>query len=179
MPAETADAIFHNGHVWAGRHEPFASAVAVAGARVAAVGATKDVMNLRGAGTRLVDLDGRMLVPGFIDAHAHIWKIGHLLTTLLDLRAVDSLAMLGDRLRERTRTLRAGGWLQGRGYNEARFAEGRGPTRDDLDAIVNDRPVVLMRTCAHIVVCNTRALEHAGIDANTPAPPGGEIDRDS
>src|SRR5262245_81970 len=129
MPAETADTIFHNGHIWAGRDEPAASAAAVAGTRIAAVGAVRDVMNLRGAGTRIVDLDGRMLVPGFIDAHAHIWKIGHLLTTLLDLRQVASLADLVDRVRDRARRLPAGGWLQGRGYNEARFAEGRGPTR--------------------------------------------------
>ena len=174
----TAETILRNGSIWAGASCPHATALAISGARITAVGDTDDVMNLRGAGTRVVDLDGRMLVPGFIDAHAHIWKIGHLLTTLLDLRAVDGLVNLGVRLRERADRLPPGGWLQGRGYNEARFAEGRGPTRDDLDAIVNDRPVVLMRTCAHIVVCNTRALQEAGIDENTPAPPGGEIDRD-
>ena len=125
----------------------------------------------------MVDLAGQTLVPGFVDAHAHIWKIGHLLTTLLDVRGATSLADVAARLRAHAGRFPPGAWLQGRGYNEARFADGRPPTRADLDAAVSDRPVVLMRTCAHIVVCNSRALERAGIGRDTAAPPGGEIDR--
>jgi predicted amidohydrolase YtcJ len=126
----------------------------------------------------MVDLGGQTLVPGFCDAHAHVWKIGHLLTTLLDLRRVNSLAALGARLRDRAARVPPGTWIQGRGYNEARFAEGRGPTRQDLDAIFADRPIALMRTCAHIIVCNSIALERAGITRDTAPPPDGEIDRD-
>ena len=79
----------------------------------------------------MIDLAGQTLLPGFVDAHAHIWKIGHLLTTLLDVRRVDSLAALAARLRDHAGRLPPGAWLQGRGYNEARFADRRAPTRAD------------------------------------------------
>jgi hypothetical protein len=178
MPLHKADTLFENGRVWAGRGRPPADALAVAGGRVLAVGEPHELDAVAGPATRRIDLAGATLVPGFIDAHAHLWKIGHLLTTLLDLRRVDGVASLREMLRARAATLPEGGWLYGRGYNEARFAEGRGPTRGDLDAIVRDRPVVLMRTCAHIIACNSAALERAGIGGDTPAPAGGEIDRD-
>ena len=179
MHPDAAETIFHNGVVWAGRHERAgANTVAVAGGRIVAVGASDDVMGLRHAGTRLVDLHGQTLIPGFVDAHAHIWKIGHLLTTLLDVRGAVSVADIAARMRACAGRFPPGAWLQGRGYNEARFPDGRPPTRADLDAAISDRPVVLMRTCAHIVVCNSRALEQAGVTRGTPAPPGGEIDRD-
>ena len=174
------DTLFVNGTLWTGAGERQGqTALAVAGARIVAVGTDDDVLNLRRPGTRVVDLAGQTLLPGFVDAHAHIWKIGHLLTTLLDLRGAGSLADLGARIRAKAAALPAGAWLHGRGYNEARFPEGRGPTRRDLDAIVADRPVVLMRTCAHIVACNSRALEAAGIGRDTLPPPGGEIERDA
>jgi predicted amidohydrolase YtcJ len=177
MRANRADAIFRNGDIWTGAQAPPQRAIAVAKGRIVAVGDADEVMNLRQCDTRLVDLEGQTLIPGFVDAHAHIWKIGHLLTTLIDLRHVESVAELGQRLRDEARRLPAGAWLRGRGYNEARFTEGRAPTRADLDALISDRPIVLMRTCAHIVVCNSLALERAGIDRNTRAPAGGEIDR--
>lgn len=178
MRAHTAETIFHNGVLWTGRGgRPGVTALAVSGRRIVAVGAGHDVLALRGPGTRMVDLAGQTLIPGLVDAHAHIWKIGHLLTTLLDVRGVDSLAGLAAPLRDRAGRLAPGAWLQGRGYNEARFPDRRPPTRVDLDAIIGDRPLVLMRTCAHIVVCNSVALERAGITRNTAPPPGGEIDR--
>lgn len=174
-----AERIFAGGVVWTRRGDPPATALAVGGDRILAVGTDDDILNLRGPATRLVDLGGRAIVPGFVDAHAHVWKIGHLLTTLLDVRGAGSLADLGARLAARAAALPPGAWVHGRGYNEARFPEGRGPTRADLDEVVPDRPAVLMRTCAHIVACNTRALEAAGIGPDTPAPAGGEIDRDA
>ena len=174
----TADTILRDGHVWTGLGQPRATALAIRDGRIVAVGERDQVMHLAGPRTQMVGLAGQTVVPGFVDAHAHVWKIGHLLTTLLDLRAADGVAWLADRLRDHSQRLPRGMWLHGRGYNEARFPGGRGPTRADLDAIVSDRPVVLMRTCAHIVVCNTVALAAAGIDRYTPSPPGGEIERD-
>jgi predicted amidohydrolase YtcJ len=174
-PAET---ILHRGALWAGRGAPTGlTALAIRDGRIVAVGSDDEVLNLRGPATRVRDLGGQTVVPGFVDAHAHVWKIGHLLTTLLDLRHTAGLADLAGRLRAQSSHLAPGEWLQGRGYNEAEFAEGRGPTRTDLDAFVPDRPVVLMRTCAHIAVCNSRALDVAGIGRDTAPPPGGEIDR--
>ena len=83
----TADTIFLRATLWSGGAVvPGATALAVAGGRIVAVGRDADVAALRGAHTRVVDAAGATLLPGFVDAHAHIWKIGHLLTTLLDLR---------------------------------------------------------------------------------------------
>lgn len=175
-----ANTIFRNGLLWTGLGgRTDATALAVDGDRIVAVGTDDDVMNLRGSGTRVIDLEGQTLLPGFVDAHAHIWKIGHLLTTLLDVRGAESLVDLVARVRRQAARLPEGAWLYGRGYNEARFPEGRGPTRHDLDAIAADRPLVLMRTCAHIIACNSRALERAGITRDTASPPGGEIERDA
>jgi hypothetical protein len=178
MHAGTAETIFHRGVLWTGRGRPEgATALAVASGRITAVGSGDDVLALRGPGTALVDLAGQTLIPGFVDAHAHIWKIGHLLTSLLDVRGASSLDGLAEQVRERARGLAPGAWLQGRGYNEAKFPEGRPPTRKDLDAIIGDRPVVLTRTCGHIMVCNSAALQRAGVTRNSEPPPGGRIDR--
>lgn len=176
----TADTIFLRATLWSGGAVvPGATALAVAGGRIVAVGRDADVAPLRGAHTRVVDAAGATLLPGFVDAHAHIWKIGHLLTTLLDLRDSQSLDDLGARVRSRAARLPRGAWLYGRGFNETRFPERRVPTRDDLDAVAPDRPVVLMRTCAHIIVCNSAALQLAGLDDATADPPGGELGRDA
>lgn len=156
---------------------PVADAFAVRSGRIVAVGSNDDVGALGDARTRRVSLGGASVVPGLIDAHAHVWKIGHLLTSLVDLRAVRSLAELGARLREADARLPASAWLLGRGYNEAALAEGRGPTRHDLDAAVPDRPVMLTRACGHIVALNGPALARCGITRETRPPSGGEIDR--
>ena len=178
MRTDRAETIFRNGVLWTAIDGPRdATALAVAGGRITAVGANDDVLALRGPDTNVIDLAGETLIPGFVDAHAHIWKIGHMLTTLLDVRGAVSLGDVATRLRTHAGRFPRATWLQGRGYNEARFSDGRAPMRADLDAAVSDRPVVLMRTCAHIVVCNRRALEEAGIGRDTAAPAGGEIDR--
>ena len=117
-------------------------------------------------------------MPGFIDAHAHIWKIGHLLTTMLDLRGVDSVEAIVARVAAFRARRPAGSWILGRGYNEATMAEGRAPTRHDLDRAAPDQPVVLTRTCGHIYAVNSAALAAAGITAATAPPVGGEIGRD-
>ena len=100
MGVTSAETIFRNGVLWTGRDGPEgATALAVAAGRIVAVGSDHDVLNLRGSDTRVVDLGGQTLLPGFVDAHAHIWKIGHLLTTLLDVRGAGSLADLAVRLK--------------------------------------------------------------------------------
>ena len=116
---------------------------------------------------------GEVVFPGFHDAHVHIWKIGQLLTDLVDLRQVDSLDALVRLLQERDRALPPGAWLLGRGWNEATL--GGVPNRAFLDAAVPGRPVLLTRTCAHIHALNTQALAVAGIGPYTVSPPGGEV----
>ncbi len=157
---------------------PRAEALAVEDGRIVAVGRREDVVPLAGAGTERIDLEGGALLPGFHDAHVHVWKVGQLLGSILDLRATSSLDELKDALRRRDRELEEGTWLVGRGYNEARMKEGRQPTRANLDQAVPDRPVALTRTCGHMMVVNSRAIALARVDRNTPVPDGGAVVRD-
>jgi predicted amidohydrolase YtcJ len=173
------DALLFNGNVLTMEPAARAGAVAFQNGRIAAVGDTKALLAEAGPRTTLYDLEGRTVVPGFIDAHAHIWKIGHLLTSMLDLRRVPSIQDLCAAVHQRDAKLPPGDWLQGRGFNEAALAEHRRPTRADLDHAVPSRPVVLTRTCGHIFAVNSRALKLAGITAQTQAPVGGVIERDA
>jgi len=174
-----AGLVFVNGNLLTQDPErPHAAALAVDdGGRIAAVGSRADVEPAVRPGTRVVDLGGRTLVPGFNDAHAHAWKLGQLLTGVLDVRGADSLASLQASMRAFAASRPAAEWLQARGYNEALMKEGRHPTRQDLDAAVADRPVFLTRVCGHAAVANSRALERAGVGPATVAPPGGRLER--
>ncbi|MGA2214510.1 MAG: amidohydrolase [Bryobacteraceae bacterium] len=172
------DTLLFNGNVLTMEPAARAGAVAFQDGRIAAVGDTNALLSTAGPQTARYDLQGRTVVPGFIDAHAHIWKIGHLLTSMLDLRRVTSVQDLCAAVHERDSKLPTGEWLQGRGFNEAALAERRKPTRHDLDQAVPGRPVVLTRTCGHIFAVNSAALRLAGITAQTQAPVGGVIERD-
>lgn len=173
-----AGLVFVNGNLLTQDPErPRAAALAVDdGGRIAAVGSHADVEPAVRPGTRVVDLGGRTLVPGFNDAHAHAWKLGQLLTGVLDVRGAGSLASLQASMRAFAKR-RPGTWLQARGYNEALMKEGRHPTRQDLDAAVTDRPVFLTRVCGHAAVANSRALDVAGVGSATAPPPGGRLER--
>ena len=146
--------------------------------RIAHVGTTAGVLAAAGATTRKIDLAGRTLVPGMNDAHAHVWKIGHLLTSMLDVRRVTSIDELVSGVKAFSARLPPGAWLLGRGYNEAAMKERRSPTRADLDRAEPGRPVVLTRTCGHMYALNSAALKEARIGVDTAAPVGGVIDRD-
>ncbi len=171
------ETIFYNGTLLTqDKNHPLAQALAVQAGKIAAVGTNEEILSLPAA--QKIDLAGRTLIPGFNDAHVHVWKVGHLLTTLLDVRGIGSIPALQQKIQQFSAQLPEGQWFMGRGYNEAQMTEGRHPTRADLDAVLPDRPAYLIRTCAHIAVVNSRALEIAGITADTTPPPGGWIDRD-
>src|SRR5262245_3159128 len=171
-----SDLLLVNGHVLTYAATPTATTILVREGCIAAVGDAQIADAASHA--KRIDLEGRTVVPGFNDAHAHIWKIGHLLTTMLDLRGVESVEALVDQVRRFRTTRPQGSWLLGRGYNEAAMIERRPPTRQDLDRVAPDQPVVLTRTCGHIHAVNSAALAQAGIDRNTDAPVGGVIERD-
>ena len=145
--------------------------------KIAAVGKLSDVEALATPDTRRVNLEGRTLLPGFNDAHVHIWKVGQLRTTLLDLRGVGSLAEVYAKVAERARALKPGEWLWGRGWNEALLAEKAMPDKAALDKLAPHNPVLLTRTCAHIHAVNSQALQLSGITPETHVP-GGEINYD-
>ncbi|HEX2905747.1 MAG TPA: amidohydrolase [Phototrophicaceae bacterium] len=173
--------LFYNGTIHTlDANYPQAEAVAVANGRITAVGTLAEVEAAVGRGVKRIDLGGRTLLPGFNDAHVHVWKLGLLLTRQVDARqaAAPNLATIVRLFREKAAPLLPGTWLTGRGYNEADLPERRHPTRYDLDAASSDHPIALTRTCGHMIVANSLALRLAGITANTPNPPGGVIVHD-
>lgn len=176
-----ANLVFLNGTViTVDEHLPRAQAVAVFGNRIAAVGGSEEVRKWVGTRTWVIDLNGRTLLPGFNDAHNHMLMFGQTLTQINAARvgSVDALVVeVAARAREMGMR-NEGEWILGWGYDDTRLAEGRHPTRWDLDPVSGGHPVMITRTCGHIAAANSRALELAGIDRTTPDPPGGSIDRD-
>jgi predicted amidohydrolase YtcJ len=155
--------------------QPRAEAVAVAGERLLAVGRRGDVLPLRGPRTEVVDLRERALLPGFYDAHQHQLYAG-LADAQVDARAA-SIEELVERIRLRAAARPDGMWVEAAGYDETRFAERRHPTRDDLDRASAKHPVLVTRTCGHVMALNSRALAEAKVGRATPDPDGGRIDR--
>ncbi len=177
-----ADLVFSNGPVLTmDDRRPVAAAVAVAGDRIAAVGSRDEVARAIGAGTRVVDLGGRALIPGINDNHTHPIAFGQSLRTI-DARpaTVASLAGVQDAFRAAAARPAdgAGEWLLGRGYDDTRLDVRRHPTRHELDAATGGRPALLTRTCGHLAVANSAALALAGVSPETADPAGGLIDRD-
>lgn len=157
---------------------PRAQAIAVAGERILAVGTNADVRALASRGTQVVDLGGRTVVPGFIDAHSHPAGAGlqHLTSVDCDLR---SIAAIGDALRTRAARTPPGEWVLGFKYDDTKTRERRFLTRADLDAAVPDHPVYVEHRGGHTAFVNSRALAAAGVRAETPDPPGGRFERDA
>lgn len=152
------------------------TAVAVSGGRVAAVGSDADIADLRGPGTRVVDLDGAMVLPGFCDAHCHLGQSGHAMTQC----SLEGSADAGEHLRRIETYCRANPsreWIVGGGWSMSDFPGGT-PTAAALDTVVGDRPAVLVNRDYHGAWVSSRALELAGVTAATPDPPGGRIERD-
>lgn len=171
--------VFYNGVIHTmDPANPIAQAVIVVKGKIRQIGQF-DALQTMPRGATYVNLQGRTLIPGFNDAHVHIWKLGLLLTTQVDARsaAAPDIPSIIAAFRAKAAKLPPGTWLTGRGYNEAELPEKRHLTRHDLDAASPDHPIALTRTCGHMIVANTLALELAGITADTPAPPGGVIVR--
>jgi predicted amidohydrolase YtcJ len=152
------------------------SHLAIAGGRVLACGGN-EVMGLRGPRTRVIDLGGASVLPGFNDAHAHVVYYG--LTRFgADLGGARSVAEIAERLRAHARTLKPGAWLQGMGYRADELAERRQPHRRDLDRGTGRRPAFIDERGGHARVANSAALAAASITSETKNPHGGRIDRD-
>lgn len=174
----TADCILTGGRIWCGLAEGFAEALAIKDGRVLATGAAQDIAALGGPETRVIDLAGRLAVPGLNDAHMHLIPYGTAMAEA-DLRpkSARTLAALLDTLRARAAATPPGGWIIGRGYDHFAFDEKRHPLREELDEACPDHPVYIVRTCGHLAVANSRALALAGITEDTPSPEGGLIER--
>jgi predicted amidohydrolase YtcJ len=158
--------------------QPRAEAVAVKGNRIVKVGTDEEISQLVDTETRVIRLNGKTLIPGFIDTHIHIAAFAKLLTWL-DLNDVKSIKELQNHLKERARKTPSGRWIIGRGWNQTRLREKRLPSRSDLDAASPENPVILYHESALMCVVNSKALKLAGVTQHTRAPAGGRIDKDA
>ena len=154
-------------------------AVLVAGREIIAVGTTAEITALTTTETELSDLEGRSLLPGFIDAHNHLTHQGAAFGSVdYSYPNVASMADLQQAIADAAATAKPGSWLRGWGLNYEKYPEGRLPTRWDIDAVSPDHPVCAVHVSGHNVLVNSMALKMAGVDENTPDPDGGMFERD-
>jgi predicted amidohydrolase YtcJ len=178
LEQEKPELILYNGNIWTvNDQEPRAQAVAIARGRFLAVGSDAEVLNLAGPGARKIDLGGKTVLPGFIDAHSHPAEAGlmHLRMVDCDLRSISAIQAA---LRERAAKTPAGEWVLGFKYDDTKTEEGRPLTVADLDAAVPDHPVHIEHRGGHTVYANSLGFQKAGITQKTPDPPGGKIYHD-
>ena len=167
-----------NARVWTGDpRRPWADAVAVTGDRITAVGSSAEVRKLARPVTRLVDAQGKMLVPGFIDAHVHFIEGGFGLTSV-QLRDAKTREEFIRRIREHASTLPKGAWMLEGNWDHQNWG-GDLPRRDWIDSVTANTPVFIQRLDGHMSLANTAALRAAGVTRDTKDVPGGEIVRDA
>lgn len=185
-PAAPVEAIFTGGTiVTVNELQPQVEALAVRGGRIVAAGYRDEVMKLKGDKTRVVDLGGETLVPGFIDPHGHVFNAGiqAVSANLLPRPdgGVNEIAELQAALKawaaQNEKLTKQYGWIVGFGYDDAQLKEQRHPTRDDLDEVSSELPVVIVHQSGHLASMNSKALAIVGIDAGTKDPQGGLIRR--
>ncbi|WP_453985205.1 amidohydrolase [Brevibacterium casei] len=169
--------VFTNATVFTGdEHAPLAEAVAVDGGRILAVGDSGAVAEVAGEGAEVVDLDGALVSPGFVEAHTHLAMFGQALDKV-QLRDAATLTEIQDRLRRAREANPEAPYLLGASWMFEAIP-GREPTAAMIDEVIDDIPVVLDSNDVHSTWVNTAALTAMGIDADTPNPPGGTIVRD-
>jgi predicted amidohydrolase YtcJ len=166
------DAPWDEGSGWT----PDAEAVAMAGGQILGVGSAGDMEAFRGTDTQVMELDGAVVIPGIVDSHAHILSLGNSLFQV-DLVGVETAEEAVERVVAQASEVPQGSWIQGRGWDEGAWA-GRYPDRGLLSDAVPDHPVLLRGLHGFATWANDRALDAAGITAETEAPTGGEILRD-
>jgi predicted amidohydrolase YtcJ len=171
------DLAYVNAKVWTGQRDvPLASAIGISGNRVSVVGDNERIRKLAGKRTRIVDLRGAFVMPGFVDNHTHFLRASFGLGAP-ELRTAKTKQEFIDRIAKAAQALRPGQWLQGGNWDEQMWG-GELPSRQWIDAVTPNTPVAVVRLDLHVALLNSLALQLAGIDRNTPDPEGGLIIRD-
>ena len=172
------DLVALHGKVWTENpQQPEAEAFAVAGKRIFAVGTDAEVQKLAGPHTQVIDLHGRRVVPGFNDAHVHMFWGGKSLASV-QLRDVTSRQQFEQRMAEFAKTQLAGEWIVDGNWDEQKWAPAELPTHEWIDAVTPNNPVWVQRSDGHMMLANAAAMKLAGITKTTPDVPGGVIVRD-
>jgi predicted amidohydrolase YtcJ len=171
-------ALLH-GKIWTENPtQPTAEAIAVTGNRIVEVGASSEIQKLIGPNTKVIDLKGRRVVPGFNDAHVHFYTGGSSLTSV-ELRSTRSAAEFRDKIAAFARTRPKGEWILNGSWDHESWQPANLPTHELIDGVTPDHPVFVNRSDGHMMLANALAMKLAGIDHNTRDVPGGVIGRDA
>jgi predicted amidohydrolase YtcJ len=159
---------------------PQAESLAAIGGRIVAVGPRRDLAPLIGPSTEVLDLGGRILLPGFIDAHEHFSTFCEIpLQVDLSPSKVKTVAKILEVVESEAKRVGPGEWIRGKGYDDTKILDGRMPTREELDRVAPHNPVVLVHVSAHLAVVNSEALRRGKLDRHVVDPPGGRYVRDA
>lgn len=174
----TANLVLVNARIYTlDEKQPFYTAVAIDRDRILAVGSDNDMANLLEKNGQIIDLGGSCVIPGLVDAHVHFQ--GYALNLQrIDLSNVRSLTKVLERVGEEQHRFNANEWILGRGWNQEDWQNKNFPNADDLDHVVSEKPALLLHRSGHAAWVNSRALQEARVNSDTPDPPGGKIQRD-
>lgn len=178
--AVQADIVLRNGPIWCGREEGVVEALAIFRDKVLSAGSDAEIKPLIGPKTRVIDLKGRLATPGLNDSHLHLVSLG-MTMGWVDSKpeAAPTLETLLEAIAARAARSKPGEWILSRGYDQTKLDVGRHPYREELDRAAPNNPVMLVRTCGHIAICNSEALRLGGIDEKSPTPQGGLIEQEN
>src|SRR5699024_10563931 len=140
-------------------------AVAIRENKIIAVGLNEDILELKNSNSKVIDLQGKTLMPGIIDPHMHITMYGanKLSISCKEIKTIDELL---EKIKDKKQTAKNGEWIRAWGFNEQQIKDKRYPTRKELDSITTEHPIMITRACGHLSVVNSKALSLAGIDKN-------------
>jgi len=182
MESRYADMILTGGTVIT-MEDPVKSSVldiAVRGSEIMAIGSREEISVFKRRGTRVIDLSGKTIMPGFIDCHNHMTSYGHNLGYVdLNPSSVKNISQLLESLKIRASKTKPGEWVKAWALDETKLKENRYPTLHELDEACPNHPVSIKRTCGHVLIVNSRAMKEAGIRNDSPDPRGGELVRDA
>ena len=169
--------LYFNGKIFTSNSsKPYADAMLIEDEKVKWIG---DIKDLDYEADKKIDLEARRVIPGLIDSHMHPLILSEFEVQIACLPPnIYSIKDMIEKISGKRKSQGKDEWIEGWGFDEGKLKEKRTPNRWDLDKGASDVPVVMTRTCVHIISVNSKALEIAGIDKDTPNPPGGEIDRD-
>ncbi len=157
--------------------QPWAEALKITDELITHVGSNAEVKDACGIHTEKLELPGRLVTPGLVDAHCHFISLGRSFQRV-NLRNASSLSEIRARIQKAAVSRKPGDWIIGQGWNHHQWIDRREPTRKDLDDLTPDNPAMMVRACGHSIWVNSAALERAAVTRETPNPDGGQIDKD-
>jgi predicted amidohydrolase YtcJ len=173
-----ANLVLTKGKIWTvNPKQPWAEAIAVYGKKIIAVGSSKEIDQYISKNTAVIDLNGKLVLPGLIDSHTHFMQGGQLLLQI-DLRSSKSEEDFASKIKEYAESLQPGDWILGGNWDEESWPSRKLPAKEIIDPYTSENPVLISRYDGHLSLANSLALKLAGITKHTPDPPGGKIIKD-